>query len=93
MPRPSLVASNGPSPVRGFIAAIEPYRSFQTLAIGKVDLQRAEYYRATAEREQRAEEPRVAPIETEPGPAAAAEATVLPCSERTAVPSASVTQS
>ncbi|BDX30815.1 hypothetical protein TUM20985_13620 [Mycobacterium antarcticum] len=29
MPRPSLVASSGPSPVRGFIAAIE--RSFRML--------------------------------------------------------------
>jgi FkbH-like protein len=36
----------------GYIQSIEPYRYFQTLSIAQEDLQRAEYYRANAERDE-----------------------------------------
>jgi FkbH-like protein len=48
---PEVAVPELPEDPAGYIQAIEPYRYFQTLAIGKEDLQRAEYYRANAERE------------------------------------------
>ena len=48
---PEVAVPELPEDPAGYIAAIEPYRYFQTLAIGKEDLQRAEYYRANSERE------------------------------------------
>ncbi len=43
---PEVAVPELPEDPAGYIGAIEPYRYFQTLAIGKEDLQRAEYYRA-----------------------------------------------
>jgi FkbH-like protein len=49
---PEVAVPELPEDPAGYIQAIEPYRYFQTLSIGKEDLQRAEYYRTNAEREQ-----------------------------------------
>ena len=49
---PEVAVPEIPEDPAGFIQAIEPHRYFQTLAVGKEDLQRAEYYRANAQREQ-----------------------------------------
>jgi FkbH-like protein len=49
---PEVAVPELPEDPAGYIQAIEAYRYFQTLAIGKEDLQRADYYRANAERAQ-----------------------------------------
>jgi FkbH-like protein len=49
---PEVAVPELPEDPAGYIQAIEPYRYFQTLSIAQEDLQRAEYYRANAEREQ-----------------------------------------
>ena len=49
---PEVAVPELPEDPAGYIQAIEPYRYFQTLSIGKEDLQRAEYYRTNAERDQ-----------------------------------------
>jgi len=47
---PEVAVPEVPDDPAGFIQAIEPYRYFQTLSIAREDLQRAEYYRANAQR-------------------------------------------
>ena len=49
---PEVAVPELPDDPAGYIQAIEPYRYFQTLSIGQEDLQRAEYYRANAQREE-----------------------------------------
>jgi FkbH-like protein len=49
---PEVAVPELPDDPAGFIQAIEPYRYFQTLSIAHEDLQRAEYYRANAQRDE-----------------------------------------
>ena len=49
---PEVAVPELPEDPAGFIQAIEPYRYFQTLSIAQEDLQRAEYYRANAQRDE-----------------------------------------
>ena len=49
---PEVAVPELPDDPAGYIQAIEPYRYFQTLSIAQEDLQRAEYYRANAQREE-----------------------------------------
>ena len=49
---PEVAVPEVPDDPASFIQAIEPYRYFQTLAIAQEDLQRAEYYRSNARREE-----------------------------------------
>jgi FkbH-like protein len=48
---PEVAVPELPEDPAGYIQAIEPHRYFQTLSIASEDLQRAEYYRANAARE------------------------------------------
>ncbi len=49
---PEVAVPEVPDDPASFIEAIEPYCYFQTLAIAQEDLQRAEYYRSNARREE-----------------------------------------
>jgi FkbH-like protein len=49
---PEVAVPELPDDPAGYIQAIEQYRYFQTLSVAAEDLQRAEYYRANAEREE-----------------------------------------
>ncbi len=49
---PEVAVPELPDDPAGFIQALEPYRYFQTLSIAPEDLQRAEYYRTNAQREE-----------------------------------------
>ncbi len=49
---PEVAVPEVPEDPAGFVQALEPYRHFQTLSLAAEDLQRSDYYRADAQREQ-----------------------------------------